>query len=734
MIGGGAVAGLLVAWGVWPRHYQPNVNISDNEQLFNAFLKIDTAGQIIVVVPQLEMGQGVSTLLPQILADELGADWRTVAVQSAPISPLYANTLLAREWLGSDWAVLAGNVGSWALSQYATRSAMMLTGGATSLRMFAASYREAGAAARVLLCKAAAARWDVAWESLDIVAGQVTDGQRKLKIGELAADAVSFGLPDILPLRQGREGRLIGQDVPRLDLPSKVDGSHNYAADVRLPGILFASIRQGPIGRATLKSFNEPAAKKIAGFVRLVKRESWVAALATNWWAANRALDALDPIFDVAGKLLSSDQIDAALTAAFDSDNGRRLHAQGDLAPIFDKALAVKAEYSVAPALHLAIETPCATARITDGKAEVWAASQAPTFARKAIADALGFAETAVTLYPVSAGGSFGRRMEHDVAVQAALIAQEAGRPVQLSWSRLEETIHDRPRAPAKARMAAKLGRGGMIEGWSAKVAAPAALAETWDRIADGTLPHDAMNNAARGAHHLAISGMLPPYALSAFAIDHYPADIGLPTGWWRSNADSYAAFFNESFIDELAHQIDMEPMSFRIPMLGGQPRLAHCLTTAAAMGGWQGGIPASGQGIACHMMDGAYIAVLAEASLDNGRLKVSRIVAAADCGDHPHPDIARQQIEGGLVFGLAMAMGVAGEYHAAMPKRALMGRMGLPRLADIGDITVELIGSTAEPGGVGQIGVPAVTPAIANALFTVTGRRHRSLPLVTPA
>lgn len=733
MIGGGAVAGLLVAWGVWPRHYQPNLNASDNEQLFNAFLKIDTAGQIIVVVPQLEMGQGVSTVLPQVLADELGADWRTVAVQSAPISPLYANTLLAREWLGSDWAVLAGNAGTWALSQYATRNAMMLTGGATSLRMFATHFREAGAAARVLLCKAAAARWDVAWESLDIVGGLVTDGQRRLKIGELAADAVSFALPEILPLRQGGDARLIGQDVPRLDLPSKVDGSHNYAADIRLPNMLFASIRQGPVGRVTLKTFNEAAARKTDGFVRLVKRADWIAAVGTNWWAANRALDALDPVFDVAGPLLSSDRIEDALTKAFASDDGRRLYAQGDLAPIFDKAFVVKAEYSVAPALHLAMEPPCATARVADGKAEIWVATQAPAFCRKAIADVLGIAETAVTLYPVSAGGSFGRRMDHDVAVQAALISQEAGRPVQLCWSRLEETIHDRPRAPAHAHMVAKLGRGGTIEGWSAKVAAPAAMVETWDRIAEGTPPHVAMEKAAAGAHRLAVSGMVPPYALPAFAIDHYPANIGLPSGWWRSNADSYAAFFNESFIDELAHQIDMEPMSFRIPMLGQQPRLAHCLTTAAAMGGWQGGIAGSGQGIACHMMNGSYIAVVAEASLENGRLKVSRIVAAADCGDQPHPDIARQQIEGGLVFGLAMAMGCAAEYHAGMPKRALLGRMGLPQLADIGEISVKIMDSTAEPGGVGQIGVPAVAPAIANALYTVTGRRHRALPLVKP-
>ena len=734
LVGGGAAAGLLIAWGVWPRDYKPNLSVASTEKLFNAFLKIDTAGQIIVVVPQLEMGQGVTTVLPQILADELGADWRTVAVQMAPVNPLYANSLLYEQWCDADWARIAGEAGSWALREYATRHAIMMTGGSTSVRMFGAAFREAGAAARVLLCKAAAARWDVPWESCDIANGLVTDGKRKLRIGELAADAVEFTLPDILPERMGGEDRLLRQDVPRIDIPSKIDGSHNYAADIRLPDMLYASIRQGPVGAVALKGMNEAAAKKITGFVRLVRSDAWVAAVATNWWAANRALDALDPNFEVMGSPVSSTSISTALDAAFDGENGRRLYSVGDLGPVFGAGPIMKASYSVAPALHMAIETPCATARVGGDRVEIWCASQAPTFCRAAVAKALGLKDEAVTLYPVSAGGSFDRRYEHDVAVQAALIARETGKPVQLTWSRLEEVIQDRPRPPARAHMAAKLSRGGMIEGWSAKLAVPSALAETWDRIANGADPRAAMRRASGKASRLATGGMTPPYAIPHLAIDHYPADIGLPTGAWRGNADSYAAFFTESFMDELAHQAGIEPMSFRIQMLGNQPRLAHCLTTATAMGGWQGGIDGSGQGIACHAMDGSYIAVVAEASLESGRLRVRRIVAAVDCGDQPHRDIARQQIEGGLIFGLAAAMGGAGEYRKGMPRRAIMSRLGLPRLADIGEVTVELIESNAEPMGVEQIGVPAIAPAIANALYTVTGRRHRSLPLVESA
>jgi isoquinoline 1-oxidoreductase beta subunit len=732
LIGGGAAAGLLVAWGLWPRRYDPALNAGVNERVFNAFLKIDTSGQVIVVVPQCEMGQGVTTLLPQILADELGADWRTVAVQTAPISPLYANRLLAREWLASDWSMAAGDLGDWAIDQYATRSALMLTGGATSVRMFHDSYRDAGAAARVLLCQAAAAQWGIPWESCDISEGIITDGgERRMRMADMVEAAADFTVPAILPLRQGLDGRLAGQDLPRLDTPSKIDGSHNFAADIRLPDMVFASVRQGPIGDAVLKSVDEGAVRGVTGFLKLVRQKRWVAAVATNWWAANKALDLCDPVFTLAGQPLDSGHIDAVLEAAFASDQGRRLYAQGDLLPIFEGATILASEYGMAPGLHLTLEPMAATARVADGVVEIWMPTQAPGLARAAIADALELGVDDVILYPLHAGGSFGHKIEHEAGVQAALLARDMGRPVQLLWSRLEDVIHDRPTAPAHARMAAKLGRTGAIEGWLAKVAAPCAMRETWARIADGALPHEAAAAAGDKASRLALSGMVPPYAIPHFAVDHYPAATGLPVGYSRGNANIYGAFFTEAFMDELAHHAGMEPMSFRIQMLGGNPRLAHCLTTAAAMGGWQGGIAGSGQGIAAHQMQGSHAAVLVEAGISGGKLSVSRIIAAVDCGDQVNPDIARQQIEGGLIYGLAIAMGASVPYAKGLPTRAMLGRMNLPRLADIGEVTVELIRSAADAGGVSEIAVPPVAPAIANALYTVTGQRFRNLPLL---
>ncbi len=730
LVGAAAGGGLLVAWGVWPRRYDAHLSVAPGETAIGAFLKIDRAGQILVMVPQAELGQGVFTLLAQILADELGADWRTIAVQPAPPSPLYANTLLASEWMASDLSRATGSLGDYALAELARRRTMILTGGATSVPMFREAYREAGAVARALLCQAAAARWDVAWEICDIRDGLVTDGTRTLKIGELAEEAARLPVPQLLPYRSpDREDSLIGAELPRLDVPAKIDGSANYAADIRLPDMLFASIRQGPIGARALISLNEAAARKVPGVVGIVKQDGWVAVTARNWWAANQALGRLDPVFDVATPLLDDGLIDRALDAAFESDDGRRLVATGDLVSVFKGARIVTATYSVAPALHLALEPMAATARVREGDVEIWMPTQAPVFARRAVAQALGLSESVVTIYPLFAGGSFDRKMEHEAGVQAALIAREAKVPVQLMWSRSEDIVQDRPRPPARARMAAYIGQGGLVDGFSAKVAMPAALAETWARVAHNESPAAARGKALN-ADSAAVSGFVPPYAIPHLAVDHYPVDVPLPTGRWRGNADTINCFFVESFIDELAQIAGVEPLSFRMQMLGNNPRLARCLTNVAALGGWQGGARGSGQGIACHMMQGGAIAVLVQAGFTGGRIRIDRVVAVADIGAPINPVIARQQIEGGLIFGLASALGGASEYRGGLPRAMRLGQMGLPRMAEIGDVIVELARSSEPATGMSEIGVPAAAPALASALATLTGRRWRNLPL----
>ncbi|MEG3177179.1 molybdopterin cofactor-binding domain-containing protein [Sphingomonas sp. RB3P16] len=731
LIGGGAGIGLVVAWQLWPRRYGGNLTADPGETIFGAWLKIGNDGRVIVAVAQAEHGQGAYTALPQIVADELGADWRTVGVEPAPLNPLTANPFGAEQLFEQPDN---GLLKHWR-DGHAVRIGLTLTAASSSVRSFEDPLRAAGAAARVLLCKAAAARWKVEWQACSTGAGFVTHGKDRLRFGELAAEAArDFGgtaLPDPLPLRSDPQGRLSGQSLPRLDAPSKIDGSATFAGDVRLPDMVFASIRQGPVGDSRLVRVNRAAADRISGVLQVVTNDRWVAAIGTTWWAANRALDAMAPRFETKGPVVSSASIDAALKAALAAP-GTRMVQQGDVAEAFKGARLVAADYQVGLAPHAALETMTATASLRHGRLELWLPTQAPGVARSAAAAAIGLAEDAVVVHPMLIGGSFGAALEPECAAQAAVLAQALKRPVQLVWSRAEDLLHDRYRPPARARMTARLGANGQILGLSAKIAAPAtghALARRLFAQDPGLTSALAL---APSSDPYAVAGAAPVYRIPAFAIDHHPAEIGVPTGHWRSGAHSYTSFFTECFLDELAHLAGTEALSFRIGMLGGDARLARCLSTAASLGGWEGGVAGSGQGLACHSFRGSHIAVLVEAHLGEGQaVSVDRIVAAVDCGRQVNPDLVRQQIEGGLLFGMAAATGGAMGFKDNLATVRSLGGLGLPRLADTPDITVELVPSEADPGGVSELAVPPVAPAIANALQAATGYRLRSLPLL---
>ncbi len=727
LIGGGAGIGLVVAWSLWPRRYVPNLTADKGETLFGAWLKIGDDGHVTVAVPQAEHGQGVYTALPQIVADELGADWRTVAVEPAPLNPLYANPFGAEELFeGQGDALLK----SWR-DAHAVRIGLMLTAGSSSVRAFEGDLRMAAAAARVLLCKAAAKRWGVDWQSCATAAGFVVHGKDRLRFAELASAAAGGTLPDPLPLRGDTADRLSGQSLPRLDAPAKVDGSANFAGDVRLPDMVYASIRQGPVGDSTLLRVDRAAADRIRGVLHVVTNDRWVAAIGTNWWAANQALDALAPRFETRGAAVTTAGIQAALRAALDGP-GTRLAQAGDLSSVFKDARVITADYHVGLAPHAAIETMTATAYLHDGRLDLWLPTQAPGLARSAAAAAIGLSEDAVLVHPMLIGGSFGANLETQCAAQAAMLAEKLRRPVQLVWSRSEDLLHDRYRPPAMARMTARLGANGQILGWLAKIAAPATGRELAARLLGDDAAARAALSLAPSGDRYAVAGATPFYRVPAFAIDHHPAEIGVPTGHWRSGAHSYTAFFTECFLDELAHVAGTEALSFRIGMLGGDARLARCLSTAASLGGWEGGVAGSGQGIACHSFRGSHIAVLVEAHIGEGQaVSVDRIVAAVDCGRQINPDLVRQQIEGGLLFGMAAATGATTGFRANLATARGFGDLGLPRLADTPDITVEMISSEAEPGGVSELAVPPVAPAIANALQAATGYRLRTLPLV---
>jgi isoquinoline 1-oxidoreductase subunit beta len=720
LVSGGAGIGLVVAWALWPRSYQPPLRAGEGEHVFNAFLRIGNDGRVIVAVPQAELGQGSWTALPQILADELGADWRAIGVEPAPLAPVYANRLLAE---GEDDGGFLGDARRWRARQFEEGAAAMLTAGSTSVRAFERPLRDAGAGARALLMKAAARRWGVEWETLDTAAGFVADGERKLSFGELAEAAAEEELPDYLPIRAGIDDRLAGQPLPRLDLPSKIDGSAPFAGDIRLPDMVYASVRAGPTEDSRLARWDKAAGLAVPGVFGALDAPGWVACVATDWWAANRGVQALAPTWEVPHPPVWSESIDAALIAALERDEGSRVYSRGDLADAFEGGHVLRGHYRAGPAAGAPLETLTATARLDGDRLEIWAATQAPGLARAAAARVAGLGEGQVTLYPTLAGGGYGRRLETRAIEQAAMLAVRTRRPVQLAWSRLEETVQDAFRAPARGQMLARLDEGGIILGWQARIAAPDTGAQLAARLGGGGTAMAAIGDPTAGA--------VPPYAIPAVTVDYLPAETGIRVGGWRSGAHSYTAFFTESFMDELARLSGVEPLSFRMQMLGDNPRLARCLTTAATLGGWDGGVPGSSMGIACHSAFGSHIAALVEVEVGaDQKIRVLRSVCAVDCGRIVNPDIVRQQIEGGLIFGIAAATGNPISFERGRPDARGFGHLGFLGLAASPEVTVELLESDEEPGGVTELGVPVAAPAVANALQALTGRRLRSLPL----
>lgn len=738
LVGGGAAVGLAVAWTLWPRSNAAAINANPGEHVLGNYLKVGRDGRVTVLVPQAELGQGVYTLIAHMAADELGADWRTVAVEPAPVSDAYANHLLLEEDAALHMPRFAvppalADIGGWRRQLVAGSAPAMLTGGSTTQRMFETPVRESAALARAMLCMAAARRWDVEWEACDTANGFVIHDGKRLRFGDLAAAAADLDPPTWPPLRAPGSGPLFGQELPRLDLPAKIDGSLNFAGDIRLPDMVYTAIRQGPHGDTRLKSYDRAAPARITGYLSAVRHERWVAAVATNGWAAMRALDAMDPVFTSIGQRADSSTADRRLKAAVEDYDGTRMVDQGSVEDAFDGRPILGADYVVAPLLHQGIETRTATAAGDGDGMRVWVATQAPGLCRSAVADALGVAQNSVQLLAMPAGGSFDRATDHDIAVQAALVARALGRPVQVQWSRAEELLRDLPRPAVRARLRATLSSAATIDGWHAAIATPPARHE-WRARLTGARPHDAMAEARGIADAAAVAGAVPPYRIPHLAIDHLAVDTTLPAGAMRGGADGFTAFFTESFIDELSRTAGSDPLGFRMAMLGDAPDLARCLQVAAEIGGWEGGLSGSGQGLACCSLRGSHIAVMAVARPGAAGLVVERLVAAVDVGRVLNPVLVKQQIEGGLMFGLAAAVGATTRYRQGLARARRLGEIGLPTLAQSPDITVEIVDHDRDPGGVGELGVPPVAPAIANALFTVTGQRLRRLPLGTKA
>ena len=691
LIGGGTGVGLVVAFLAWPRREGSPLRADGREGVLGPYLRIATDGRVTLAVPQVEVGQGIWTGLAQIAADELGAAWENMAVEPAPHGEAYINQLFARDF------------------DLSTR----ITAGSASVRAFDAPLREAAAAARALLCKAAADRWSVSAAECDTEGGFVLHEGKRLGFGEVAADAAGLELPRDPQPRVPGARKIAGEPLPRLDLPPKSDGSFRFASDVRLPRMIFASVRMAPPG-GRLTRFSREGAKRQQGLIDLVVRDDWIAALGESWWAADHALNRAAPRFT--GKE-GSDYL-TMLADILDGGETTRTFERGDYDGATEGSRPLAATYTIAATPHRSLEAPAAVARFTGDRLEVWAGTQVPDLARSAAARAAGIDERDVTLYPMPVGNGSGRAVEAEALAIAVKLARHARRPVSLAFPPATAHNQDAVRPPLMAKLSALPAGNGTIASWSARLAGMPGIEASLARATDKKLP--GFNPR----------GVVPPYGIPAIRIDAVDADLPIRTGYMRGGSEAVASFATESFIDEMARAMGLEPLACRMGMLGGAPRLARAITTATAIGGWDGGGPGSSMGLACASLYGSHIGLLAEATIGaDQRVKVTRLVAAVDAGRIINPNLVRQQVEGGLLAALADATVPAPEYVAGMPRAEPMRGRDYERLHEVPKIEVELIHGNDDSGGVSGLGAAVLAPAVANAIAAGTGRRLRNLP-----
>jgi isoquinoline 1-oxidoreductase beta subunit len=691
LIGGGAGVGLVVAFLAWPRREGSPLRPGPREGVLGPYLRIATDGRVTVAVPQTEVGQGIWTGLAQIAADELGAAWENMAVEPAPHGQGYINQLFARDF------------------DVTTR----ITAGSSSVRSFDQPLREAAAVARAMLCDAAADRWVVNAAECDTESGFVVHEGKRIGFGEVAVDAAGLQPPENPQLRVPGAGKVFGEPLPRLDLPPKTDGSFRFASDVRLPRMIFASVRMAPPG-GRLTGFSREYAKRQQGLIDLVVRDGWIAALGESWWAADHALTRAAPRFS--GK--DHGDYPAMLADMLDGGDATRIFERGDYDGATEGSRPLAATYTIAATPHRSLEAPAAVARFAGDRLEVWAGTQVPDLARTAAARAAGTSEGEVTLYAMPVGNGSGRAVEIEAVAIAVELARHAGRPVSLAFPPATAQNQDPVRPPLMAKLSALPAGNGTIATWSARLAGmpgvEASLARAMGERVPGFNPR----------------GAVPPYGIAAIRIDAVDAALPIRTGYMRGGSEALTCFATESFVDEMARAMGLEPLACRMGMLGGASRLARAITTATAIGGWDGGGPGSSMGLACASLYGSHIGLLAEATIGvDQRVKVSRLVAAVDAGRIVNPNLVRQQIEGGLLAALADATVPTPEYVAGMPRAEPMRGKGYERLHEVPKIEVELIRGNDEPGGISGLGMAVLAPAIANAIAAGTGRRLRNLP-----
>ncbi|HJV26737.1 MAG TPA: xanthine dehydrogenase family protein molybdopterin-binding subunit [Aromatoleum sp.] len=741
----GVLGSLVVGWSVLPprQRMTPSKPLpaSGNEMTLNGWVKLAPDGAVIVMLSKSEMGQGIMTSLAMLLADEMDADWSSVRTEMVPIDAIYNNITVAVDSLPfrADDPSPLKPVADWMTAKLAREIGIMTTGGSSSIKDLWLPMRKAGAAARQMLIAAAAEQWQVPAAECRASSGRVVHPSgRSAAFGELAAAAARQALPDDPPLKDIKDFTLIGKPLARMDAPAKLDGSAVFGIDALPDGLLYASVRMCPALGGTVASFDPAGAMRLAGVRKVLAVDGFhggtagVAVIADTPWHADKALDAVRITWNEGSMAsISGAHVLDQLSKTLDSEHGRSYYRTGDVESALAGAVKrIEAEYRVPYLAHMTMEPMNCTVQVRDGKAIVWASTQVPTTARHAVAKVLGIAPGQVEIKVLLIGCGLGRRLEVDYIAQAAAIARAAGGPpVQTMWSRGEDTTHDFYRPACISRFRAGFDADSRLVAWWNTSASQSILDQVVERTIGLPWPFRD-RTTSEGAFDR-------PYEWPNARVAHQRVDFPVPVGFWRSVGHSHNAFFTESFIDEAAVAIGRDPVDFRLSLLQNHPRHRAVLERAATLADWRNP-PAptpdgqrKARGIALHESFGSIVAQVVEASLDTDeQIRVHRVVCVIDCGFAVNSNLIRQQMEGGIVFGLSAALHGEIVIENGRVKQRTFDDQNVVRIDTCPQIETEIIPNNEPPAGVGEAGAPPIAPALANALFALTGRRLRSLPL----
>jgi isoquinoline 1-oxidoreductase beta subunit len=698
---GGLAGGFLLAFHLPLRALAPNEPAQppdDTTGKFapNAFIRIDNAGSTTLVMPQVEMGQGIYTAVAMILAEELDADFAKVTLEHAPPNEkLYANPAFG----------------------------IQATGGSTSVRAFWKPLREAGATARAMLVQAAAQQWEVEPASCTASSGEVThkESGRKLSYGALATAAGGETPPKDVPLKDPKDFVLIGKPLKRFDTPDKVNGKTVYGIDAIVPDMKFATLAACPVFGGKVRKVDDGAARKIPGVQKIVVLDDLVAVIGDHMWAAKKGLEALVVDWDEGPNArLSSNDIWRDLRAASEKD-GVVAKSEGDIAKGLATGDKLEASYELPFLAHATMEPLNTTVHVKPDSCEIWTGTQIMARVQSEAATAAGLPVEKVTVNNHLIGGGFGRRLEPDMVVAAVRIAKQVDGPVKVVWTREEDVQHDIYRPVYRDTIAATLSNGKIV-GWKYKVTGAAIIARWLPPAFEKGIDIDAVDSAVD-----------MPYDIPNFHVEYMRAEPpAVPTGFWRGVGPNNNVFAIECFMDELARKAGKDPIDFRRGMLGKNPRLLAALNLAAEKSNWGQPLAARiGRGVCAQPSFGSFIATVVEAEIDEqGEVHLRRVTSAVDTGIAVNPDTIVAQVEGGLIFGLTAALYGEITIENGRVQQSNFHDYRMLRIDQAPKIEVHVIKSGEVPGGIGETGVTAGPPALRNAIYAATGVALRRLPI----